>query len=467
MQIASSACWTASESTSASLYATTAAHAELAARPQDAQGDLAAVGDQDPGEHVRSRPAPASRARRWRGRRRGWARQLDHATSAWPYSTASPASAKVAADEPVRRRDHVLADAEAVDIAHPVAARTPARRPPLARREVPDRGRCRDGGPESEPSRGIGARPARRSTPTRRRRGGRARTGPMRGAPSTRTDARPCERAPRLRVTAPRPRAATRSAPRRGRAPAGFRSRTRQSALADLELAQAAGVEPRDQRRQQVVGQTRDRRVVGAAAAGASAGARRHDRRSALGATSRVVHLQVLPQSARRRRARRRARRAALGAPGSPGRPRSGRAGDRRGRDAAPPGAARARRVVNAPDAPVARVAASSSSSSGSASSRTRCSETAREGRAVSPGSSCAPPPARPRPRRRRRAPAGPAPSSASRRGRRAPRPGPPEDARAAFRADDRVDGVLQREHHVRGGDPERPARAALAGDDA
>ena len=41
-----------------------------------------------------------------------------------------------------------------------------------------------------------------------------------------------------------------------------------------------------------------------------------------------------------------------------------------------------------------------------------------------------------------------------------------PQDARAALRRDDRVDGVLEREHDVADRDRERAARAALAGDD-
>ncbi len=53
MQIASSASWTGSESRSASLYATTASMPELAAAAQDAQRDLAAVGDEDLAEHLR------------------------------------------------------------------------------------------------------------------------------------------------------------------------------------------------------------------------------------------------------------------------------------------------------------------------------------------------------------------------------------------------------------------------------
>ena len=42
----------------------------------------------------------------------------------------------------------------------------------------------------------------------------------------------------------------------------------------------------------------------------------------------------------------------------------------------------------------------------------------------------------------------------------------PPQDRRAALRADDRVDRVLEGDDDVADGDRERPARAALAGDD-
>ena len=42
----------------------------------------------------------------------------------------------------------------------------------------------------------------------------------------------------------------------------------------------------------------------------------------------------------------------------------------------------------------------------------------------------------------------------------------PPQDRRAAFGADDRIDGVLERDHDVAHGDRQRPAGATLAGDD-
>jgi hypothetical protein len=98
MQIASSASIGASDSRSASEYATTASMPSVRQGAQDAEGDLAAVGDQDPVDHRQaSPPGPAPSVASVDASGSGTA-----ATTAIssPYSTASPGWANTSTSVP-------------------------------------------------------------------------------------------------------------------------------------------------------------------------------------------------------------------------------------------------------------------------------------------------------------------------------------------------------------------------------
>ena len=234
------------------------------------------------------------------------------------------------------------------------------------------------------------------------------------------------------------------------------------AALADLELAEAGRAELGDQGRQQLLGQAVDGGVVGGALVGVGSPASwRRMRRDELG---RDRALARPPRGPAGRRATSRLD-AARGPPAgieqvaqairqapvdAAGRPRVGRPQCRRPAPGSVGSAGRPARRSSGPSR-------ASSRSTMIACSRRR-SRPARRGR---------PRPARARRCRRRRGRAGRPRTCASpaRRGRRLVG-GPPQDRGAALRADDRVDRVLEGDDDVADGDRERPAGAALAGDD-
>ena len=186
-------------------------------------------------------------------------------TSSWPYSTASPASTRLAPTTPSTGATTSCGTPSMSTDAEPVAGPDP--RPGARLRSAA--GRCR---PPARSRRSVpvaGAAPSRRLAAV-------AAVAPARPSPIAGRDrrgpARPVALEPRRRMAvagAARLRAATLALARsalacRRRAPsAGPAEPDAPGALADLELAEARRAELGDEGRQQLVAQAVDRGVVG------------------------------------------------------------------------------------------------------------------------------------------------------------------------------------------------------------
>ena len=195
MQIASSASWTGERIAVGLAVGDDRLGAERPARPQDAQRDLAPVGDQDLAEHQASQAS-----RRGRGRELEQDQLLAVLDGVARLDEARP-------DDAVGRCDDLLRDRRAVDRAEPVAGTNLGARPGLrARMEDADRRRGRD-----DPRPPGRRHRARRATHGRSaRHGRRAPARPRSGPPA---DAAPPGPAPERAVR-------SRSPGRRSRVPA-------------------------------------------------------------------------------------------------------------------------------------------------------------------------------------------------------------------------------------------------------